>query len=264
MAVAFLALNLIVATLLPTYVLADEQEPVTVGRQVDGRVVVPTNQILMPAGKQVAFPGRPVDLALTDDGQTLVAKNLKDLVFIDRALGDVQQTLASPAGFSVVGLLVRGGRVYATDVQNHLRIAARGDDGRYVWGEPIELRKPKIGGAVHPAGIARQSDEAVWVTSTRGNTVQLVNVAEGKVEQEVGVGVAPYAVISTRPERCYVTNWGGDAPKEGELRANKLPGRRHRLTPAASPTGEPSPWSTSSMPNGGRRKRSASDCTPAG
>src|SRR5439155_4280393 len=125
-----------------------------------------------------------------------------------------------PAGFSVVGLLTRKGQVYATDARNHLRAAARGEGGRYAWGNPVELKKPVVGGAAHPAGIARHSDETLWVTSTRGNTVQLVNVAEGRVEKEVGVGVAPYAVCCPRPDRCYVTNWGGDRPKEGDRQAS--------------------------------------------
>src|SRR5262249_30188357 len=72
---------------------ADERDRLAVGLQPDGRVVVPTNQVLKPAGRQILFPGRPVDLALTDDGQTLVVKNIKDLVFIDTAAGKVKQTL---------------------------------------------------------------------------------------------------------------------------------------------------------------------------
>ena len=55
---------------------ADETDRLKVGTQPDGRVVVPTNQILQPAGLQALFPGRPVDLALIDDGKTLVQKPL--------------------------------------------------------------------------------------------------------------------------------------------------------------------------------------------
>ena len=29
------------------------------------------------------FPGRPVDLALIDEGRTLIIKNMKDLLFVD-------------------------------------------------------------------------------------------------------------------------------------------------------------------------------------
>ncbi len=38
-----------------------------VGELKDGRIVVPTNQVLSPMGRQVAFPGRPTDLALSPD-----------------------------------------------------------------------------------------------------------------------------------------------------------------------------------------------------
>src|SRR5262245_66072131 len=102
---------------------ADERDRLAVGLQSDGRVVVPTNQVLQPAGRQVLFPGRPVDLALIDEGRTLVVKNIKSLVFIDTATGKVRQTLASPVGFSVVGLLALGERIYVTDVKDHIRLA---------------------------------------------------------------------------------------------------------------------------------------------
>src|ERR1700752_3500058 len=94
---------------------ADDQDQLHVGIQPDGRIVVPTNQILKPAGQQVAFPGRPVDLALTDGGRTLVVKNVGDLVFIDVPSGEIKQTLTLPlkkdrkrSGFGVVGLIVTG------------------------------------------------------------------------------------------------------------------------------------------------------------
>lgn len=46
---------------------APNPETMTVGLQADGRIVVPTNQILKPAGQQITFPGRPVDLAWADE-----------------------------------------------------------------------------------------------------------------------------------------------------------------------------------------------------
>src|SRR2546422_3114136 len=76
---------------------ADDQDRLQVGIQPDGRIVVPTNQILNPAGRQITFPGRPVDLTLTDNGKTLVVKNQRDLVFIDVATAKVKQTLTPTA-----------------------------------------------------------------------------------------------------------------------------------------------------------------------
>jgi YVTN family beta-propeller protein len=209
---------------------ADEQDTLKVGLQPDGRIVVPTNQILKPAGVQVTFPGRPVDLALADDGKTLVIKNMKDLLFVDLATNKIKHTLVSPVGFSVVGLIIRDERIYATDAQNHLRIAARQANGSYQWADPVELQKPKDGKATHPAGIAIPDKDSVWLTSTRGNSVQIVNRVSGLVEQTVPVGVAPYMLCFPTPERCYVTNWGGDPPAKGEPSA-KSSGTDVRIDP---------------------------------
>src|SRR5205823_5530989 len=66
---------------------ADERDALKVGLQPDGRIVVPTNQVLKPAGTQVTFPGRPVDLLLVDGGRTLVVKNSKSLLFLDAGTG---------------------------------------------------------------------------------------------------------------------------------------------------------------------------------
>jgi YVTN family beta-propeller protein len=225
---------------------ADERDRLTVGLQKDGRIVVPTNQILKPAGIQVTFPGRPVDLALAEDGRTVVVKNLNNLVFIDAATGKVKQTLDLPGdapvpfnpvaamkkpiapdgkghhlppGFSVVGLLAQGDHVYASDSQNRVRVARRQKNGSYAWGEGIALIPPKVGGAPFPTGIARQSAEELWVCSSRGNAVQLLNLETGEAEQAVAVGVAPYLAVVAPNERVYVSNWGGDRPKEGDPQA---------------------------------------------
>jgi len=40
-----------------------------VGDEVEGRIVVPTNQVLSPLGQQVAFSGRPTDVALSPNGR---------------------------------------------------------------------------------------------------------------------------------------------------------------------------------------------------
>lgn len=187
-------------------------ERVTVGLQADGRIVVPTNQILQPAGRQITFPGRPVDLAWVDEGRTLVVKNQKDLVFIEVASAKVQQTLVSPVGFSVVGLLVRDQVIYVSDCQNHLRIARRKAEGAWEWDAPVELAAPPVGGHVHPAGLAWGPPGKLWVTSTRGNHVQLLNLTTRQVETTVPVGVAPFMVLGVSATRAYVSNWGGDLP----------------------------------------------------
>src|SRR5438105_1543314 len=152
---------------------AEEGDRLKVGVQPDGRIVVPTNQVLRPAGMQVSFPGRPVDIALCDGGRTVVAKNMKSLVFIDVATAKVKQTLELPRdpylpfnpvaamkkpiapdgkghrypdGFSAVGLLVDGDRVFVTDSQDHVQQALRQKDGSYAWSQAVAIIRPKVGG----------------------------------------------------------------------------------------------------------------------
>src|SRR4051794_11918135 len=74
---------------------ADDLDNLQIGVQSDGRIVVPTNQVLTPAGRQITFPGRPVDLAFVD-AKTLVVKNMRDLVFVDVEAANIKQTLALP------------------------------------------------------------------------------------------------------------------------------------------------------------------------
>ncbi len=198
---------------------ADEHERLPVGLQRDGRIVVPTNQILHPAGTQITFPGRPVDLALIDGGKTLVVKNMKDMVFIDLDTSKIRQTLAHAQGFSVVGLWVSGERVYASDTRSRVMVAARQADGRYKWENPIHLKKPAVGGETYPAGLVGITPAELLVAASRANNIQVVNPGSGKVEYVVPVGVAPYAICRTGLERCYVSNWGGDPPAAADPQA---------------------------------------------
>jgi YVTN family beta-propeller protein len=214
---------------------ADDRDRLHVGVQPDGRIVVPTNQILAPAGAQITFSGRPVDLALAERGRTLVVKNMRDLVFIDVATAKIKQVLDHPdrddkdRGFSVVGLLVEGSRIYASDNNHQVCVAERHQDGTYRWLASIPVAPPKVGGVAHPAGLARGPDGSIWVTTTRGNCIQRLNPTAGKVEDVIAVGVSPYMLAwpadpagggTGDSGRCFVTNWGGDRPQPDQPQAD--------------------------------------------
>jgi DNA-binding beta-propeller fold protein YncE len=216
---------------------ADQRDTLKVGVQADGRIVVPTNQILKPAGQQVTFPGRPVDLALAEEGRVLVIKNNRNLLFLELPNGKVRQTLPLPEvkgkskfGLSVVGLLVEGNRVWTTDAMDHLHSALRQADGSYKWQAPIKLDPPRVKGEAHPAGIALLADKRLAVTSTRGNSVQIIKPDTGKVDQVVPVGVAPYTIAVLRDDCFYVSNWGGNPPDKDDPQA-KTSGTPIRIDP---------------------------------
>jgi YVTN family beta-propeller protein len=211
--------SFLAVALLAVSSIGSAQDNTKVGIQPDGRIVVPTNQVLKPAGKQMTFPGRPVSLLLVDDGKTLVVQNKSDLVFIDAKSGKIRQTLPSKVGLSVMGLAGNAERIYTSDSKDHVRVAERKGDGSYAWGPEIELAKPAVGGAAHPAGMALRNDNELWVVSTRGNSVQIIDLPSGKVTQTVSVGVAPFTIAFAGKDRAYVSNWGGDHPTKDDPRA---------------------------------------------
>src|SRR5437879_4178129 len=64
--------------------------------------------------------------------------------------------------------------------------------------------------------MAKVGKDELWVACSRGNTVQRIDLVSGKAKQVISVGVAPYMICATA-DRIYVSNWGGDAPKKGQL-----------------------------------------------
>jgi YVTN family beta-propeller protein len=69
-----------------------------VGRVAAGRYITPTNQVLTPAGLQVALPGlRPQAIALSPDGRLLaVSGKTKDLILIDPLTAQIRQKITIP------------------------------------------------------------------------------------------------------------------------------------------------------------------------
>ena len=76
----------------------------TVGPQPDGSILVPTNQLLRPAGFQILFPGKPVDLALSPDEKWLAVLNKESLDLIRVLDRTIMQTLPISRGGSFNGV----------------------------------------------------------------------------------------------------------------------------------------------------------------
>src|SRR5262245_23412514 len=69
-----------------------------VGPADGDRIVVPTNQVLSPAGKQVAFSGRPTDVALSPDGRWLAVLDRSQVAIMDVAEGEVESRVPHASG----------------------------------------------------------------------------------------------------------------------------------------------------------------------
>ncbi|MCA9731093.1 beta-propeller fold lactonase family protein [candidate division KSB1 bacterium] len=200
-----------------------KEKNIKVGPQPDGSVLVPTNQLLRPAGFQVQFPGRPVDLALIRNQSVLAVKNMESLDLIrikDRTI--LQSLELKKRGSSFTGLCASadGHKLYMTDATDQIHIAVLDENLVLHWENPITLPHPASGGDAVPGGLTLdEKNGKIYVTLSRNNTLAVVDLIDASV-QEIPVGIAPYEVVLTSDSKGYVSNWGGRRPREGETTYN--------------------------------------------
>ncbi len=182
---------------------------------LEDAVVVPTAQIIRPAGESIEFAGRPVDLALSKDGLLLLLKNHNALVVVDTASWSTVQELPFPekVGASMHGIAVTAdsARIFLTTAQAFLLEAVRQADGAYAWGRSIDMPGADGRNNSHTTGIALSPDEAhAYVCVSLNNELAKVDLSSGAIVATVKVGVAPYdVVLNSTGEMAYVSNWGG-------------------------------------------------------
>ncbi|MCD6354388.1 MAG: bifunctional YncE family protein/alkaline phosphatase family protein [Prolixibacteraceae bacterium] len=198
-------------------------ENIKVGRQPNGSILVPTNQLLRPAGFQVYFPGRPVDLVLTPDRKIVVVKNRTSLDVIRVQDRTILQSLAfKKSGSSFTGLCVSadGQKFFVTDAKNQILIAGFDENHLLKWENAVKLPSPLIGGNPVPGGVALDEyQNKIYVTLSRNNSLGIVNRGDASVK-EIRVGIAPFDVVLSSGSKAYVSNWGGRKPREGESTYN--------------------------------------------
>ena len=196
---------------------------IKVGPQPDESILVPTNQLLRPAGFQILFPGRPVDLVLIPDKRLLAVKNMKSLDIIRIQDRTILQSLAfKKSGSSFTGLCVSkdGRRLFVTDAKDQIHVAVLDDNLILQWENTYKLPPPSIGGDAVPGGLAlNEYQNKIYVTLSRNNTLAVVNMSDTTV-QEIPVGIAPYDVVLVSDSKAYVSNWGGRKPRKGESTYN--------------------------------------------
>jgi YVTN family beta-propeller protein len=208
---------------------ADDYDHLRVGPAGAERIVVPTNQVLSPQGRQVVLDGRPTDLALSPDGRWLAALTGYCVYLIDPAAGKVVSR-ASHAGGSFAGIVFSadGKRLLASSFAGNIGSFAVDADGELAPQPPIVLPSrttpvpgqldaagstaKKLQKSVLPAGLALGRDgQTLWAVLNAENALAEIDLAAGRVRRTIRVGNAPYGVVLLG-ERAYVSNWAGRAP----------------------------------------------------
>ncbi len=229
MTITFLARPLLAGLTASVCAVTYAQDPVRVGEQTAGGTVVSTGQIVRPAGDTVAFAGRPVDLAVSQDGTTVYVKANNGLLVIDAASWKVRKQLNFPkGGASMHGIAVSadGAEVYLTSARNEIFVAKVDGVGGAEWSRTLALTGPKGTTAdddpAHLTGIAISADGArAYVCASRNNTLAVVDLrapdAAAALSRHIPVGIAPFdVVLSPDGNTAYVSDWGGRRPKAGE------------------------------------------------
>jgi YVTN family beta-propeller protein len=198
---------------------ADFYDQSKVGELKDGRVIVPTNQVLSPLGRQVAFAGRPTDLALSPNGHWLAVLNIDGVVIVDVESGQVVHTAPLKNG-SYKGIVFSpdAARVYASNIKGTIGVFAVGGDGHLKAETPIKLPANNEAGGKNALPIGLSMDPAgktLWAVLNLNNTLAEIDLSGGRVVREIPVGNAPYDVL-VQGRRAYVSNWAGRRAKPGD------------------------------------------------
>ncbi|NOY43292.1 MAG: phosphoesterase [Planctomycetes bacterium] len=214
-----------VAILLPSPSFSQEKtaanyDAAHVGGNVDGRIVVPTNQVLSPLGKQVAFTGRPTDVALSPNGRWLAVLNRHDTLLIDVENGKiVSQSKHRGGSYKGIAFTPDGQHLYVSCIRGTIESYTVSDEGKLGKQKPIELPATRADNAL-PVGLAitpslnKKEGLSLWAVLNLNNTLAEIQLPDGLIGREIEVGSAPYDVVVVG-SKAYVSNWAGQHPDSG-------------------------------------------------
>jgi YVTN family beta-propeller protein len=242
----------------PTEIDALKYDQLRTGDSDGRRIVVPTNQVLSPAGRQVAFSGRPTDVALSPDGRWLAVLDRNHVMVINPESGNIVSRVSHASGsYAGIVFTADGKRLLASNIRGSIGVFDVAADGTLKALAPISLpvsqnvagenvansptgpqsptKSPVPPGAdaknALPTGLAVDADgKSLWAALNLRNTLAQIDLASGKVVREIPVGNAPYGVVLVGG-RAYVSNWAGRHPGAKDTAAASGTGSPVRVDP---------------------------------
>ena len=247
------------------------------GLRTDGSAVLPTDQMITPAGRLVAFEGRPTAIAIRPDGRTAaVLKSAspyvgpgrpEHILIVDLDTAQVKQRFRpeeptsstdNPLFMDVQGSFTgivydaTGTKLYASDASGSIVVAKVAADGTLSASHriPLPVADPKRGSSLfvpdgrntaNPGGLALSPDgRRLYVALNMNNSLAVIDLASNAVVSEIPMGNAPHSVL-VEGARAYVTNEGGQ-PATGSQYTNLSAGTPMVADPK---TGRPTTGSVS-------------------
>jgi YVTN family beta-propeller protein len=184
-----------------------------VGIQQLGVYLIPTGQLLTPAGDHVEVNDRPLGMVLSPDGQTLIVStgsnfNPRAIHLIDVASKSIRQSISIGNSFVGIALNKAGTTLYvAGGADNNVKFFQKQPDGSFAANGSVSIP----GGS--PSGMTLSPDETkLYVALNLLNSVAVLDV-KSRTYVQIPVGTYPYTTIASQDGRhVYVSNWGGRRP----------------------------------------------------
>ena len=182
-------------------------------RAVPDPGVITTRQAITPAGVQSVFNGRVYGVAFGKSPDELWVLHAGEITLVDwRA----NKALAHVAFKGSAGL---GGIRYDASADRALVDVSNGGQAE-LWSVRRDGTHTawNLGSSANSGALATTGSIAV-VPLIHGNTLAIADLAKGTV-RTVKTEIAPFgAALDSAGTIAYVTNWGGRAPKPGDLTA---------------------------------------------
>jgi len=202
-----------------------------VGDTVNGRIVVPTNQVLSPFGRQVAFSGRPTDVALSPNGRWLAILNRNEAMMVDLESSEIISRQPHRGG-SYKGIVFTpdGKKLLMSCIRGTIEVFSVSAEGELTKQEPITPPAVRDDNAL-PSGLAIDAHgQTLWVALNLNNTLAEIKLSDGSLVREIPVGSAPYDVLLVG-SKAYVSNWAGRHPTAGDTTGPAGNGTAVRVDP---------------------------------
>jgi YVTN family beta-propeller protein len=203
-----------------------------------------TGAMLDPIAPPKTVGNFPLASVASPDGDRLVLLlcgwRQQGIQVIDRASGDVLQTLEQTAAFIGLTFSPDGKTLYASGGNDDTIYVYRWDSGSATADGTIALqapkKDPKASGVSYPAGLAVSPDSRfLYVAENLGDSVAVIDVARRAVVQRVITDRYPYAVAADRSQ-LYVSCWGDSTVNAFSRNANGPLSRRSRIAAGRHPS----------------------------
>ena len=201
---------------------------------------LPTGARLDPAGRITDVGSFPLAMAPSPDGRKLVlllnGYREQGIQVLDRATGEITQTLTLPAVFIGLVFSPDGKQLYASGGNQDAVYVMSWSDGSASLVDSLKLadRKPRADGTRYPSGIGVSPDGSrLYVAENLGDSIAVIDLATRRVIQRHPAGRYPYAVQVAANGVVYVSSWGESSvsvftpSSSGLVQAGRINTARH-------------------------------------